>query len=66
MTEPLITILQVGMVPVILTPDGVFITTRVAWFEVAEACAGVKFLVAMLAYGLPAPSLQPPAPSPPP
>ncbi len=33
------------------TMDGVFITTRVAWFEVAEACAGVKFLVAMLAYG---------------
>lgn len=33
------------------TMDGVFITTRMAWFEVAEACAGVKFLVAMLAYG---------------
>lgn len=33
------------------TMDGVFITTRVGWFEVAEACAGVKFLVAMLAYG---------------
>ncbi len=33
------------------TMDGVFITTRVAWFEVAEACAGVKFLVAMIAYG---------------
>lgn len=33
------------------TLDGVFITTRAGWFEVAEACAGVKFLVAMLAYG---------------
>ncbi len=31
--------------------DGVFITTRAGWFEVAEACAGVKFLVAMIAYG---------------
>lgn len=31
--------------------DGVFITTPSGWFEVAEACAGVKFLVAMVAYG---------------
>ncbi len=31
--------------------DGVFITTPSGWFEVAEACAGVKFLVAMIAYG---------------
>ncbi len=31
--------------------DGVFITTPTGWFEVAEACAGVKFLVAMVAYG---------------
>lgn len=31
--------------------DGVFITTPNGWFEVAEACAGVKFLVAMVAYG---------------
>ena len=31
--------------------DGVFITTPTGWFEVAEACAGVKFLVAMIAYG---------------
>lgn len=33
------------------TVDGVFITTRAGWFEVAQACAGVKFLVAMIAYG---------------
>ena len=33
------------------TIDGVFITTRAGWFEVAQACAGVKFLVAMIAYG---------------
>lgn len=31
--------------------EGVFITTPSGYFEVAEACAGVKFLVAMLAYG---------------
>lgn len=31
--------------------DGVFITTRSGYFEVAEACSGVKFLVAMIAYG---------------
>ena len=31
--------------------DGVFITIPNGWFEVAEACAGVKFLVAMVAYG---------------
>jgi exosortase A len=31
--------------------DGVFITIPKGWFEVAEACAGVKFLIAMIAYG---------------
>jgi exosortase A len=31
--------------------EGVFITTPTGYFEVAEACAGVKFLVAMVAYG---------------
>ena len=31
--------------------EGVFITTPSGPFEVAEACSGVKFLVAMLAYG---------------
>jgi exosortase A len=30
--------------------DGVFITTPNGYFEVAEACSGVKFLVAMAAY----------------
>jgi exosortase A len=30
--------------------EGVFITTPVGLFEVAEACSGVKFLVAMVAY----------------
>jgi exosortase A len=31
--------------------DGVFISTPTGLFEVAEACSGVKFLVAMVAYG---------------
>lgn len=31
--------------------DGIFITTPNGYYKVAEACAGVKFLVAMLAYG---------------
>jgi exosortase A len=31
--------------------DGVVITIPNGWFEVAEACSGVKFLVAMVAYG---------------
>jgi exosortase A len=34
------------------TIDGVFITTRFGYFEVAEACSGVKFLIAMIAYGV--------------
>lgn len=33
------------------TVDGVFIATPVGLFEVAEACSGVKFLVAMVALG---------------
>lgn len=32
--------------------DGVFIDTPAGLFEVAEACSGVKFLVAMIAFGL--------------
>lgn len=32
--------------------DGVFIDTPVGLFEVAEACSGVKFLVAMVALGV--------------
>jgi exosortase A len=31
--------------------DGVFIHTPVGLFEVAEACSGVKFLIAMVAFG---------------
>lgn len=32
--------------------DGVFINTPVGLFEVAEACSGVKFLIAMIALGV--------------
>ncbi len=32
--------------------EGVFITTRAGFFEVAEACSGVNFLIAMLAYAV--------------
>ncbi len=31
--------------------DGIFISTPSGYFKVAEACSGVKFLVAMVAYG---------------
>jgi exosortase A len=31
--------------------DGIFITTPGGYFRVAEACAGVMFLIAMVAYG---------------
>lgn len=34
------------------TIDGVFIATPAGLFEVAEACSGVKFLIAMIAFGL--------------
>lgn len=42
-------LLNLSGVPALL--EGVFITTPVGYFEVAEACAGVKFLVAMAALG---------------
>jgi exosortase A len=42
-------LLALGHVPAHI--EGVFIATPTGNFEVAEACSGVKFLVAMLAYG---------------
>jgi len=42
-------LLALAQLPAVI--DGVFITTPSGWFEVAEACAGVKFLIAMVAYG---------------
>jgi exosortase A len=41
-------LLAVTAVPAHL--QGIFITTPTGYFEVAEACAGVKFLIAMLAF----------------
>ncbi|WP_417621669.1 exosortase A [Parasphingorhabdus sp.] len=32
--------------------DGVFISTPTGYFEVAIACSGIKFLIAMIAYGV--------------
>ena len=55
---PAMQTLTAGMVAGLLTLsgipahlEGVFITTPVGYFEVAEACAGVRFLVAMAAFG---------------
>ncbi|MGV3510582.1 MAG: exosortase A [Novosphingobium sp.] len=42
-------LLDLGNVPAHI--EGVFITTPGGYFEVAEACSGVKFLIAMIAYG---------------
>ena len=42
-------LLNMSGVPALL--EGVFITTPSGYFEVAEACAGVKFLIAMVALG---------------
>jgi EpsI family protein len=40
-----------GLVGIPAHIEGIFITTPDGYFEVAEACSGVKFLVAMVAYG---------------
>ncbi|WP_109807224.1 exosortase A [Sphingosinithalassobacter portus] len=42
-------LLHIAGVPA--TSDGVLITTPNGYFEVAEACSGAKFVIAMLAYG---------------
>lgn len=46
-----LTMVLLALSKVPATIDGVFITTRFGYFEVAEACSGVKFLIAMIAYG---------------
>ncbi|GHC87611.1 exosortase A [Novosphingobium pokkalii] len=43
-------LLHLASIPAAL--DGVFITTPAGYFKVAEACSGVKFLIAMTAYGV--------------
>lgn len=47
-----ITIALVHLSGVPATIDGVFIHTPAGLFEVAEACSGVKFLIAMAAFGV--------------
>ncbi len=46
------TIALVRLSAIPATIDGVFIDTPAGLFEVAEACSGVKFLVAMIALGV--------------
>ena len=46
-----LTIMLVHLSQVPATVDGVFIHTPVGLFEVAQACSGVKFLTAMIAFG---------------
>ncbi|MDT0507751.1 exosortase A [Novosphingobium sp. MMS21-SN21R] len=46
-----ITMVLLGWTNVPAHIEGVFITTPGGYFEVAEACSGVKFLIAMIAYG---------------
>ena len=47
-----ITIGLVHLSGIAATIDGVFIHTPAGLFEVAEACSGVKFLIAMIAFGV--------------
>ncbi|MFZ1743849.1 MAG: exosortase A [Pontixanthobacter sp.] len=50
-TAKLVIILtELSGIPAVI--DGVFIDTPVGLFEVAEACSGVKFLIAMIALGV--------------
>ncbi|MFM5953575.1 MAG: exosortase A [Novosphingobium sp.] len=46
-----LTIALVGISGIPATINGVFIDTPAGLFEVAEACSGVKFLIAMIALG---------------
>ena len=43
-------LVELSGIPAVI--DGVFIDTPAGLFEVAEACSGVKFLIAMIALGL--------------
>lgn len=47
-----LTIALVGLSGIRAVIDGVFIQTPAGLFEVAEACSGVKFLIAMVAFGV--------------
>jgi exosortase A len=43
--------LLLGLTSIPAHLEGIFITTPGGYFEVAEACAGARFLIAMLAFG---------------
>lgn len=45
-----IALVHLSGIPAVI--DGVFIDTPAGLFEVAEACSGVKFLIAMIAFGV--------------
>ncbi|WP_375197628.1 exosortase A [Sphingobium sp.] len=47
-----ISMVLLGIVGVPAHMQGIFITTPNGYFEVAEACSGAKFVIAMTAYGL--------------
>lgn len=47
-----IAMLLLDLVGVPAHMEGIFITTPTGYFEVAEACSGAKFLIAMAAYGV--------------
>ncbi|WP_066794062.1 exosortase A [Sphingomonas soli] len=49
-TAIVIPLLHVTGVPAVV--DGVLITTPNGFFEIAEACSGAKFVIAMVAYGV--------------
>ncbi|MFM5908202.1 MAG: exosortase A [Novosphingobium sp.] len=48
--ELTIALTRISAIPAVI--DGVFIETPAGLFEVAEACSGVKFLIAMIAFGV--------------
>lgn len=48
--ELTILLTRASAIPAVI--DGVFIDTPAGLFEVAEACSGVKFLIAMIAFGV--------------
>ncbi|APL94283.1 EpsI domain-containing exosortase [Sphingobium indicum] len=47
-----ISMILLGLTGVPAQMQGIFITTPNGYFEVAEACSGAKFVIAMTAYGL--------------
>ncbi|KXU32036.1 exosortase [Sphingobium sp. 22B] len=47
-----ISMILLGLTGIPAQMQGIFITTPNGYFEVAEACSGAKFVIAMTAYGL--------------